>query len=106
MIAGMNDDQLVSTFKELSPLFDEAFEELGYGDMRFDDRMFEAFQMILAAPIIEDPIELSSISVNYQFVDTKLEALPNVQKFMVRMGPDNTRKIKSAVRTLQQKLAK
>ncbi|WP_153912381.1 DUF3014 domain-containing protein [Shewanella sp. TC10] len=106
MIAGMNDEQLVSTFEELSPLFNQAFDELGYGDMTFEDRMQDAFKMILAAPIIEDPIELSSISVNYQFVDTKLEALPNVQKFMVRMGPENTRKIKAAVRKLQQQLAK
>ncbi|GIU51854.1 MULTISPECIES: DUF3014 domain-containing protein [Shewanella] len=104
MIAGMNDEQLVATFKELSPLFNQAFDELGYGDMSFEDRMQDAFKMILAAPIIEDPIELSSISVNYQFVDTKLEALPNVQKFMVRMGPENTRKIKGAVRKLQQQL--
>ncbi|WP_394498007.1 DUF3014 domain-containing protein [Shewanella sp. ENK2] len=104
MIAGMNDEQLVSTFEELSPLFDEAFEELGYSDMSFNERMVEAFDVILAAPIIEDPIELSSISVNYLFVDPTLESLPNIQKLMVRMGPENTKKIKGAVRKLKQQL--
>ncbi|WP_144212129.1 DUF3014 domain-containing protein [Shewanella donghaensis] len=106
MMSGMNEQQLISTYKELTPIFDEAFEELGYSDMSFDDRMQEAFKVILAAPIIEDPIELSSISVNYQFVDPKLEALPNVQKFMVRMGPENSLKIKTAIRKLQQQMAK
>ncbi|MDO6640298.1 DUF3014 domain-containing protein [Shewanella sp. 5_MG-2023] len=105
MVSDMNDEQLINTYKELMPIFDEAFAELGYSDMSFDERMQQAFEMILSAPIIEDPIELSSISVNYQFVDPKLEALPNVQKFMVRMGPDNSRKIKTAIRKLQQQMA-
>ncbi|MFS1425330.1 DUF3014 domain-containing protein [Shewanella sp. 10N.286.48.B5] len=105
MVSDMNDEQLINTYKELMPIFDEAFAELGYSDMSFDERMQQAFEMILSAPIIEDPIELSSISVNYQFVDPKLEALPNVQKFMVRMGPENSRKIKTAIRKLQQQMA-
>jgi hypothetical protein len=103
-VAGLNEQELLSTYKELTPLFNEAFEELGYSDVSFDARMHQAMKMVLDAPIIEDPIELKSVTVNYHFAEHNLEALPNAQKFLIRMGPENTRKIKAAVKKLQQLL--
>lgn len=104
-IANLNEEQLSATYKELTPLLSEAFEELGYSDMTFNQRILEAIDIMLDAPIIEQPIELDSVSVNYQFVDPQLEALPNAQKLLVRMGPENTKKIKAALRKLKKHLA-
>jgi hypothetical protein len=101
-IEELSDKDLISTYNELKPLFAEAFTELGYSNIDFDTRMQQVFSMVTDAPIIEDPIELSSISVNYKFVDPNLEALPNAQKLLIRMGPENARKIKAAVKKLQQ----
>ncbi|UAL43347.1 DUF3014 domain-containing protein [Shewanella inventionis] len=100
-VAGLNEKDLVATYTELKPLFAEAFAELGYSDIDFDNRMQAMFTMVENAPIIEDPIELSSVTVNYHFADPNLEALPNAQKLLLRMGPENTRKIKAAVKKLQ-----
>ncbi|KFZ37708.1 hypothetical protein HR45_09840 [Shewanella mangrovi] len=99
-LTGLDDEQLVTTYKRLSPLLEQAFAELGYPDMSFDSRLKEAMKELLATPVIEQPIELYSISVNYQFVDPKLEALPNAQKLLIRMGPENTRKVKKVMRRL------
>ncbi|AQS38463.1 Protein of unknown function (DUF3014) [Shewanella psychrophila] len=104
-IANLNEQQLATTYKELTPLLGEAFEELGYGEMSFNQRMLEAIDIMLAAPVIEQPIELDGVSVNYQFVDPKLEALPNAQKLLVRMGPENAKKVKAALRKLKKYLA-
>ncbi|WP_076415219.1 DUF3014 domain-containing protein [Shewanella sp. UCD-KL12] len=104
-IANLNEEQLSATYKELTPLLSEAFEELGYSDMTFNQRILEAIDIMLDAPIIEQPIELDGVSVNYQFVDPQLEALPNAQKLLVRMGPENTKKIKAALRKLKKHLA-
>ena len=104
MLTKLNGKELVTTYQTLSPLFEEAFVELGYSDINFDARMQQAIKSILAAPTIEDPIELSSVSVNYKFVDPNLESLPNAQKLMLRMGPENSRKVKEALRTLQAEL--
>lgn len=104
-VANLDDQQLASTYKELTPLMAEAFEELGYSDISFNERMIEAIDIMLGAPIIEQPIELDGVSVNYQFVDTELEALPNAQKLMVRMGPENSKKIKMALRKLKKQLS-
>jgi len=105
VIANMDEQSLMHTYKQLTPLFDEAFAELGYSNAKFNDRMLQAIKVMLAAPIIEEPIELSSISVNYRFVDPNLEALPSAQKLLVRMGPENTRKVKTALRKMESQLA-
>jgi hypothetical protein len=104
-IAKMDEQSLMSTYKQLTPVLEEAFAELGYSNAKFNDRMLQAIKVLLAAPIVEDPIELSSISVNYQFVDPNLEALPSAQKLLIRMGPENTRKLKIALRKLEAQLA-
>jgi len=103
-LTGLNDEQLLNTYRQLSPLLEQAFDELGYPNLKFDERMQQAIKVLLATPVIEDPIELYAISVNYKFVDPKLEALPNAQKMLVRMGPENTRKIKTVLRRLQSQL--
>ncbi|MGL5024457.1 MAG: DUF3014 domain-containing protein [Shewanella oncorhynchi] len=104
-IAKMDEQSLITTYKQLTPLLEEAFTELGYSNAKFNDRMLQAIKMLLAAPIIEDPIELNSISVNYQFVDPNLEALPSAQKLLIRMGPENTRKLKVALRKIESQLS-
>ncbi|ACA88843.1 DUF3014 domain-containing protein [Shewanella woodyi] len=105
LVSGLDEEQLAKTYQELTPLLGEAFEELGYGDMSFNDRMVEAIDVMLDAPIIDSPIELDGVSVNYQFVDPQLEALPNAQKLLIRMGPENSKKVKAALRKLKKHLA-
>ena len=104
-IDGLNEEQLAKTYQELTPLLGEAFEELGYGGMDFNDRMVQAIDIMLDAPIIDSPIELDGVSVNYQFMDPQLEALPNAQKLLIRMGPENSKKVKAALRKLKKNLA-
>lgn len=104
-VSNLNEEQLTKTYKELTPLLSQAFEELGYGDMDFNDRMVEAINIMLDAPIIDSPIELDGVSVNYQFVDPQLESLPNAQKLLIRMGPENSKKVKAALRKLKKNLA-
>ncbi|MFQ6371992.1 DUF3014 domain-containing protein [Shewanella sp. YIC-542] len=100
-LSDLNDEQLLNTYNQLSPLMNEAFAELGYPDISFNQRLQQAIKVLLATPVVEEPIELYSISVNYKFVDPQLEALPNAQKLLLRMGPDNTRKLKKVLRRLQ-----
>ncbi|WP_299008530.1 DUF3014 domain-containing protein [uncultured Shewanella sp.] len=103
-LSGLNEKQLVSTYKQMMPLFNQALAEIGYDDTQFDDRMLKAIDLMLATPVINTPIEVNSVSVNYKFADPKLEALAGPQKLLIRMGPDNTRKVKAALRRLETQL--
>ena len=104
LLQTMNTDAVVSTYKLLLPLLNDAFAELGYETVTFNQRLKAAIKEMLNAPIIEQPIELTSISVNYKFKDADLENLPDAQKLMIRMGPENTRKVKTALRKVLHKL--
>ena len=106
LLETMNNQTIVSTYKLLLPILNDAFAELGYEDISFNQRLKQAIHEVLNSPIIEQPIELTSISVNYKFKDTDLESLPDVQKLMIRMGPENTRKVKAALREISKNLPK
>ncbi|MCB1910151.1 MAG: DUF3014 domain-containing protein [Rhodocyclaceae bacterium] len=98
-------DALVAGYKRLYPVFQEAYRELGYPSGNFNDRLVGAIDHLLAAPEIEGPIELIQPKVIYQFADPGLEALSAGQKIMVRIGPDNARRVKQRLRLIRRRLA-
>lgn len=100
MFTSMDNADLIATYQHYLPLLDEAFSQLGYPqDVNFNDRMVDAIDKLLAAPVVENEIELELPDpVIFKFADPNLEDLSMVQKQLIRMGPRNTRLI-------QQKLA-
>jgi len=102
----LDNDQLLALYDRFSPLLNEAFGELGYGsDNRFEEKILTAIDSLLAAPVIEEPIALQPRkSVFYKYADPELEALPSVQKQLIRMGPRNTRIIQRKLTELKRAL--
>ena len=78
-------------YELLQPLFQEAFEELGYPEQNFTSIVFRAIGQLLEAPVLEQPILLTRPVVMYEFLDPSLEALSASQKQMIRLGPKNTK---------------
>lgn len=103
-IAALNVGVMVETFHTLRPLYKQAFEQLGLDPDDFDNAVIRALDMILATPEIEGPIALNTKSVVYIYADPALETLPAVQKQLLRMGPDNIRRIKQTARALREGL--
>src|SRR6185312_11390006 len=86
---------LAAVYFRLYPLFQQAYENLGYPGKYFNDRMVQAIDSVLATPDVQGPIELVRPKVFYQFADPKLEALPAGEKVLIRMGPQNASIIKA-----------
>lgn len=86
---------LAAVYFRLYPLFQQAYENLGYPGKYFNDRMVQAIDSVLATPDVQGPVELVRPKVFYQFADPKLEALPAGQKVLIRMGPQNASTIKA-----------
>jgi hypothetical protein len=59
---------------------------------------------LLQTPVIEDKIYLSRDVLTYTFVDSRLENLRPAQKHLLRMGPENVRKIQEKLRELAVEL--
>ena len=96
--------KLVDFYVHFYPLFQQAYEGLGYPKGYFNDRLIEAIDDLLAAPDIGDPIKLVQPKVLYQFADPKLEARSAGQKIMIRMGAANAAKVKAKLAEIRQAL--
>jgi hypothetical protein len=98
--------QLVILYTRYYPLFQQAYEELGYPNRYFNDRLVEVIGHLLAAPEPGGPVQLVQPKVFYQFTDPDLEKLSAGQKIMIRIGPDNERRVKVILRKLLGLLVK
>ncbi|MEJ2761754.1 MAG: DUF3014 domain-containing protein [Gammaproteobacteria bacterium] len=102
----VNLKQLVILYTRYYSLFQQAYEEMGYPHRYFNDRLVEVISHLLAAPEPRGPIELVQPKVFYEFADPKLEKLSAGQKIMIRIGPDNERRVKDVLRKLRGLLVK
>ncbi|MDP8986152.1 MAG: DUF3014 domain-containing protein [Pseudomonadota bacterium] len=81
--------RLAGVYLRFYPLFQKAYQDLGYPNGYFNDRLVQAIDLLLATPQMTGPIELVRPNVMYVFADPTLEARPAGQKILIRMGPDN-----------------
>jgi hypothetical protein len=97
---------LAVVYQRLYPLFQQAYEDLGYPGKYFNDRLVEVIDDLLAAPEVPAPIALAQPKVMYTFADPALEARSAGQKLMIRMGPRNARIIKTKLREFRDEIVK
>ncbi len=95
---------LGALYRRLSPLLEEAYGELGLRDGSFHQALLQSLDHLLEAPIVEEELQLSLPRVFYQYTDPELEDLPDAHKLLLRMGPDNTRKIQDFAARLRTEL--
>ncbi|MCB1703899.1 MAG: DUF3014 domain-containing protein [Halioglobus sp.] len=103
-VTTLNTSVLVETFHTLRPLYQQTYEQLGLDPEDFDNAIIRTLDMVLATPEIAEPIALKPKSVVYVYADPALESLPALQKQLLRMGPDNLRRIKKQARVLREGL--
>lgn len=97
-------DQAASLIRTLTPLLSEAMGELGEGEADPLSTIRAGIHNALATPELEGPVELVQPKVMYQFADPTLEALPPLQKQLIRMGPEHVRVIKEYLREVDANL--
>jgi len=98
--------KLIAHYVRFYPLFQEAYEELGYPDRYFNDRLIQVIDHLLDAPEVEGQINLVRPKVFYQFANPELEALSAGQKILVRVGVDNAQRVKAKLRELRTVLTR
>src|SRR5882672_10645675 len=91
--------------RDLHPLLQSAYHALGYPNRSVDTTAAQALQRLVAAPVVEDPVELTpGKGALYLFADEKLEKQGPVEKHLLRMGPRNTKLIQAKAREIAQAL--
>ena len=95
---------LVQGYARSYPLFQRAYEELGFPGRYFNDRLVETIDDLIAAPELAAPPKLVQPKVFYEYADPDLEGRSAGQKIMMRMGGENAVKVKAKLREIRSEL--
>jgi hypothetical protein len=95
---------LATVYFRLYPLFQQAYEDLGYPGKYFNDRLVEVIDHLLETPEVQGPIQLVQPKVFYEFADPKLEDRSAGQKLLIRMGGANERALKAKLRDFRAEI--
>jgi len=93
--------RLAAVYLHFYPLFQKSYQDLGYPNAYFNDRLVQAIDGLLATPQIAGPIDLVRPNVMYVFADPALESRSAGQKILIRIGPDNAAIVKAKLTELR-----
>lgn len=94
--------EMTDLYQRFYPLFQDAYQELGYPDGYFNDRLVDVIDHLLETPQPQGPVELVRPHVLFEYADETLENLSSGQKMMLRMGDENATQVKDALRRLRE----
>jgi len=95
---------LTVVYERLYPLFQQAYEDLGYPGKYFNDRLVQVIDHLLETPEVPAPIQLVQPRVFWEYADASLENRSAGQKLLIRMGPQNARVIKTRLREFRAEI--
>lgn len=109
--------QGVQIYATLYPLFQQAYQELGYPKGYFNDRLVAVIDQLLATPVQEAPLEVYLVEVKgpipserpwlrYEFSAPALQHLSAGQKMLLRTGPVNHRRLRAKLLEIRKLLTK
>jgi hypothetical protein len=114
-IESLDVQRALALYRHGYPLFQQAYEELGYPGRYFNDRLVEVIDLLIATPVPTAPVELKLTEVRgpipptrpwvrYEFADPSLEALAAGQKMMLRVGPAQQQRLRAKLMELRAQL--
>jgi Protein of unknown function (DUF3014) len=104
VVQGTDVKALAVVYERLYPLFQQAYEDLGYPGKYFNDRLVEVIDQLLQTPEVPAPIPVVQPKVFWEYADPNLESRPAGQKLLIRMGPQNARIIKAKLREFRTEI--
>lgn len=95
---------LVENYQLFKPLVQEAYADIGYPETNFSNTLLEAIDVVLGTPVPESLVQVEDDNVMYTYANDAYEALPPAQKQLLRMGPENIKRVKQKLREIKRAL--
>jgi hypothetical protein len=103
-VASVDPEALASVWRTLHPALQAAYRALGYPYRTIDTAMLRALRRLEDAPVRDGPVYVEPEGKVYAYSDGRLEALGQVEKHLLRMGPRNTRTLQAKAREIEAAL--
>lgn len=116
VIESVDTVQAVAAYRRFYPLFQQAYEELGFPKGYFNDRLVQVLDHLIATPVPSGPLAVSLVAVKgsvpslrpwvrYEFADPELQAQSAGRKMLLRTGPDNQRRLQAKLVEIRRLVA-
>lgn len=99
--ASLSTENGARLYRQLYPLFEEAFAELGVPNVTFDDLVAQAVDNLIAVQVPATPPEVAPSTAMYAYTDARLEGRTPAEKHLMRMGPENAARVQAKLRELR-----
>lgn len=86
--------------RELAPLLDAAWSEIGEPGRSFDDVLGAAIDRLVSVPVPASPAVVVADGALWQYADPDLAGRSAAEKHLLRMGPENARAVQAKLREL------
>ncbi|HSM12831.1 MAG TPA: DUF3014 domain-containing protein [Thermoanaerobaculia bacterium] len=96
----LDEPGVAELYRQLHPLFDEAYREVGDPERDFDQTLALAIGNLLRVQVPDRPIEVVAGGASWQLADRDLESWNTAEKHLLRLGPDNARRVQAKLRAL------
>ncbi|TKB44684.1 DUF3014 domain-containing protein [Thalassotalea mangrovi] len=102
LAASFEPKELVAMYEQLSPLLEEAYQELGYPERSFDQVRDDVISQILAFEYPEQSPVLIQPGVVYKYQSEDIEGRSDVDKLLLRIGKENVLQLQTVAYQLQK----
>ena len=117
LVDSVDTQRAVALYARVYPLLQRAYEELGFPGQYFNDRVVEVIDNLLETPAPTGPLKVKQVTADgkprpptagglYIFDDPALESRTAGQKILLRVGPDNARRLKAKLTEIRRRIAK
>jgi len=116
LVESVDTHRAVALYRQLYPLFQRAYEEIGYPGKPFNDRLVAVIDLLLETPEptgavmveqpqVHGPLKPTRPWLLYRYSDPELERLSSGQKILLRVGPENARRLKAKLAEFRKLIA-
>lgn len=102
--ASLDTEGVARLYRQLHPLMEDAYRELGLPDRSFDETVRQAFARLLGTEVPAAPVAVEPEGGLWAFSAPAIERLSPAQKHLVRMGPENAGLVQAKLRELADAL--
>lgn len=104
LFRAIGDDALVGLYFRWYPLFQRAYRDLGYPQGKFNNRVVEVLDHLIATPDIGEPVALLRPKVHYEYAEPAQEAASSGRRLLWRIGRDNRKAVIAKLASLRAKI--
>lgn len=116
-VESVDSARAVALYVRLYPMFQQAYQELGYPRGYFNDRLVDVIDHLLQTPEpagplavvlteVKGPVQPSRPWVRYELADPALEARSAGQKMLLRMGPQQRQSLKAKLAEIRAQITR